>query len=432
MNSALRVPGVSDKFFYYACSNHGLTMDFKIEIHFKEPVDFEKLRGAFATALDRFPEFAFRPVIKDEKFFYEENHEPVTIHDDVLERLDFGTEDTNGYLFYIIRTESDPCLAIFSFYHGLSDWAGTMRFLRTICAVYTGVRTTEGGARICAPAPEVWNTAENLDPYSVFEDKDCVPSYVPDTAGFFQLPIQLYAPGTEKGHVFRITMRVSEFLKKTRELHTSFMPYFISIAAGVIHDLYDIGDRNFVMSLPVDLRPMFKTDCVSNFSDAVLLPLSRGDLALPIEEQCKKLRASIEVQRKPENYARKLYEKAQAVRDFEKDDRGVVAVNQELTQGGFRAFASYITTYLGIMDMPAEVNEKIEHIFVNAPFGASYFQLTTFGDVLTVTSCQCYDEDTVARALCDKFVELGFTASLEDKGFVTQSTLDVSKLKRMA
>ena len=79
--------------------------------------------------------------------------------------------------------------------------------------------------------------------------------------------------------------------------------------------------------------------------------------------------------------------------------------------------------------MPESVNEKIDHIYVNAPFGTSCFMLTTYGDVLTVTSSQCFDEDILIRALCDRFIELGFNASFEDRGTVIQNTMDLSKLK---
>ena len=98
----MRELGVSDKLFFYNSSGEYMTANLREQVFFDKEPDWEMFREACEEVLASFEEFALRPVVKDNRIYMMENHEPFPLF---LEGKDhdrcFGTEDTNGYLFYI-------------------------------------------------------------------------------------------------------------------------------------------------------------------------------------------------------------------------------------------------------------------------------------------------------------------------------------------
>ncbi|MBQ6772768.1 MAG: hypothetical protein IJP48_01775 [Synergistaceae bacterium] len=430
MNSNLRVPGASDKYFYYTASGSGATMDVRVNLYFKSKVDVDALRAGLEKALSLFPEFAYRPVIKEGKIFFESNNAPVKVirHDRII---NLGSDETNGYLMAIIQDSEDDKHVIISMYHGISDWRGLSSFLKTALYYYAKIELSPeelAKAEIRTKEPENWDTPENLDPYNTFADKDIEPSFVPDFANYYPLPVEFYNPAETYSHHYRITLSLSEFLKASKSMHTSFMPLMISLMVKAVNNNYDIGSRNILTALPVDLRAVFKCSSIVNFSDAVFIPVSSQELAMNDEDFCAYIKNVINLQRKPENYAKSLYNKACAVREFEKED--IISKSKELTSsvpGG----VTYGTSYLGIMDMPGAVNDLFENIFVDAPFALSYFIITTFRDILNVTSIQRFDDDKLARAMNSELIKAGFKTEFTDRGRISHNIVDLEKLRKV-
>ena len=110
-------------------------MDLTVVFDFKIPVKLDLFKAAVEKALTVYPEFSIRPVIKDGKIFYEDNTAPVAVVRG-KERVYFASEETNGYLFAIVPNEDDNREVKLAINHGLSDWTGTMRFIRTIMYSY--------------------------------------------------------------------------------------------------------------------------------------------------------------------------------------------------------------------------------------------------------------------------------------------------------
>lgn len=430
MNNNLRVPGASDKFFYYTASGSGATMDVRTNVFFKSKVDINALQSAFEKALSLFPEFAYRPVIKDGKIFFESNNLPVKVIDS--DRIiNLGSDETNGYLFAIIQDENDDKHVIISIYHGVSDWWGLSKFIKTALYYYANIELSPedlAKAGIRTQAPENWETPENLDPYNTFGSSDIEPSFVPDFTNYFPLPVEFYNPRETYSHHYRITLSLSEFLKASKSMHTSFMPLIISLMDKAVNNNYEIGNQNILMALPVDLRSVFKASSIVNFSDAVFIPVTKKDLEMQHEDLCAHIKNIINLQRKPENYAKSLYNKAHSVIEFERED--IITKSSELTSnvpGG----VTYGTSYLGIMDMPGEVNNLFENIFVDAPFALSYFIITTFKDVMNVTSIQRFDDDKLVKALNAELIKMGFKTEFTDRGLISHNILNLENLRKV-
>ena len=128
----IREQGSSNKLFYYTRTGPYTTFNMRMELVLKQQVRAESWALCVEEALMGFPEFAVRPVIRDNRLFYEENHAAAPVFTDARTRV-FATEDTNGYLFYHL-VEGRKVLV--SFFHGLCDSVGMDLFLDCVLYLY--------------------------------------------------------------------------------------------------------------------------------------------------------------------------------------------------------------------------------------------------------------------------------------------------------
>ena len=120
-----------DSIFYGAFSGAGNTFDIRVRFDLKKPLQLEKFQAAANKALQCYPEFSVRPVIKDGRVYYEENLRPVKLAPDDGKSLCFGTDGadgTNGYLFVFLYGERHLTLSLF---HGLTDARGMIAYVVT-------------------------------------------------------------------------------------------------------------------------------------------------------------------------------------------------------------------------------------------------------------------------------------------------------------
>ncbi len=430
----MRELGVSDKYFYYTASGPGATMDVRLTVKFKAPVNLEALLTAANESLRLFPEFSVRTVLNEGRLFYEENHNPVALLPSE-NKYDFGTDDMNGHLF-CIQSEA-PNEATFSMYHGLSDWNGLSRFIKTIiCRYAVHVKGFpddyfRGVIRSEAPDKTEWMTQSNLNPYETYARLNTSPRYSPEIQGeIFSLPEKKYDIASQLSRHYRITLSKTEFMKSAKSHNTSFAPYLLYIVSVALREAYDT-DKNILLALPVDLRNVFKSDSIVNFSDAVILPSSLKDHSAPIEEQCRRIREIMTRQMQPENYAGILHSKVESLKSFESAPEGIIAKSRELTSHISDADKSVSLgiTYLGIMDMPEGADDLLENIIMEAPFGLSYPLVSTYRDEMSITSIQRYDSDKLVKSICRKLNSFGLETKVTNKLIEHHNIMNIERLK---
>ena len=434
----MRELGVSDKYFYYTASGPGMSMDVRLNIVFKSPVNHQALITAADEALGLFPEYSVQTVLKDGRLFYEENHNHVALLP-AEPRYDFGTDDMNGYLFCFHSDPSKENEVVLSLYHGLSDWNGLSRFVKAIICRYAvhvkGLPDDyfNGVIRSKAPDASEWVNESNLNPYEFYASKDAIPSFKLEMPGdIFTLPEENYSFDSPSSRIIRITLSTSQFLKSAKSHNTSFVPYLLYIASSAIREAYDT-DKNIFLGLPADLRSVFNAETIVNFSESVFLPSSLQEYSAPIEEQCRRFREMITLQRKPENFAGILYDKSQRLRGFESAPEGIIAKSRELTTQTSE-LAKSITmgiTYPGIMDMPEGADDLLENIIMDSPFGVSFLQVTTYRDEMSITSVQRYDSDKIVKSICRKLSAAGIESKIADNRLVSHNRLNIERLKRV-
>ena len=415
-----------------------MTMDIRLLLKFTAPVNHQALLTAADEALRIFPEYSVQPVINGSKLFYEENHNHVALLPSGI-RYDFGTSGMNNYLFCFQADPAKENEVVFSVYHGLSDWNGISRFIKAIICRYAvhvkGLPDDyfSGVIRSKAPEKSEWLNEANLNPYEFYARQDAVPTYKPEVSGeVFALPEENYGFDYPASRLIRITLSVSQFVKAAKSRNSSFAPYLLYIASNAVREAYST-DKNILMALPVDLRNVFGADTIVNFSDSVLLPSSLQEHSAPAEEQCRRFREMITLQKKPENFAKILYDKVQTLKGFEAAPEGIIAKSRGLTSQSAEIAKSVTMgiTYLGRFDMPEGADDLFENISMDAPFGLSYLHIATYRDKIHLTSIQRYDSSTIAESLCRKLKSEGLDAEITSNELVEHNIMNLERVKRV-
>lgn len=204
------------------------------------------------------------------------------------------------------------------------------------------------------------------------------------------------------------------------------------IASNAIREAYGT-DRNIFMGFPADLRRVFNAKTIVNFSESVFLPSSLQEHSAPIEEQCRRFRELITLQRKPENFAGILYDKSQRLKSFESAPEGIFAKSRELTAQTSELVKSITMgiTYSGIMDMPEGADDLLENIIMDSPFGLSFLQVTTYRDEMSITSVQRYDSENIVKSICRLLTSAGIEAKIADNRLITHNIMNLERLKRV-
>lgn len=427
----MRPLGASDKYFYYTSSFEN-TFAIRMKLDFKE-LDAQAFFAAANEALKRYPEFAYKPVIKDNKLWAKENTAPVVLSQKDGRDFRFASNDTNGYLFFFTYSGNTVNA---HWYHGLTDFAGFMSFLRCVLAIYaekTGFELTDdeksaldGIIRKTAPKDPV------TDPYGQFGDASCVPEYrFVNTTGAFAIPADYdYSLQCEHGYI--ITMPLAPYLKTTKQLGVSFAPLLANIIAESLTAVYDIENKPVVIMVPADFRRLADFDTAVNFSDGMLLPVEPDDRDLPIGERCGKTKEALIAQRTLNNFKSISGKKAAAVASFESEQAPLWEVARDKQKppkpGAFRPVTSAMS-YPGKITFTQGLDRMFEYVDLFAWIKGSYTIAHTYGDNITLHVYCRSDNGVWIGSIMKVLSDFGFDAKLEDEGLITAPKLDPSLLE---
>lgn len=443
LGDGLRRGARYDSIFYGAFAGKNATFDIRVRFELKKKIDLKKFQKAADDALACYPEFQVRPVIKNGRVLYEENKRPVRLYPDNGVTLYFGTEGdagTNGYPFVFLYGERH---VTFSLFHGLTDARGMIAYIITtlwnyVCSVFPPVRIagtkmfTKHGIRI-TPAPfyEMGET-ERYDPLTAFASDD-KPITMLDPADLFALPPEDYDPDDLSCRLINLEISNDAFLKRTKELGTSFAPLLAAITGEAIMTAYDVGDKVVSVSITADPRKQFDTFSLGNMAFNCPLPMTKADLSLSQKALCGRLRDDMKRQITKEN-AQAHYRLILSQCD-EIDAMGdIIAVNKLITEQGAAHLSTDATVFL---TYPGRIaNNPISRVLLS---GVTPGMLAVergvvvyaHRDSLIVQITQKGDDLTLANAMERTLQKYGFAPKKQDMGRVTQNVLELEKLKRI-
>ena len=432
-----------DSIFYGAFSGAGSTFDIRVRFDMKKPIDLEKFQTAANRAVQCYPEFSVRPVIKDGRVFYEENLKPVKLAPDDGKRLYFGTDGedgTNGYLFVFLYGEKHVTLSLF---HGITDARGMIAYVITVLwnyvvSVYPWVRIagskrfTKHGVRI-SPAPYYeMDETERRDPLTAFAGPGD-PIDLIDGDKLFRIPPEQFDRDDPSCRLLNLEISNKAFLKRTKELGTSFGPLLAAIVAEAVARAYNIGDKTVSVVLTADPRKQFDTFSFGNMAYNVPLPVTAEDLKQPLKDLCGRLRADMKKQLTRENAAANYSfilgqcDQIDAMGD-------IVAVNKALTApGGVETLTTNGTiflTYPGRIGQNPISRALLDGVSPGMLAVERAVVVYAHRDSLIVQVTQKSDDLTLMNALKDVLAEKGFSPVFHDMGRVTQNVLELDRLAK--
>lgn len=414
----LREIGYKDRNYYYKDIRN-----IRGEVIFHTPVDVDALKRAAKKALDFYPHFAVCPVIKNGGLYYEDNKREIVIVPEDGKSRYFGTDDTNGYLFYLKYQDNKILISEF---HGLADHGGFTPFFRNILYYY--IKECGGNVPDIRVGEYETDELDAYDPYAKYADANAVPSWeYTDPSKIFILP----ADNKENtiSHHYGIHISTKQFIDLTHEWETSFVPALISLISGTIAEIYELHDESVVAYTTVDMRPVFGSKNQTNFSEVIVMPENASLRQKDRKSQCKELRAALDAQKTRENFSRIMASLISSVKKAERtEDENPCRVILPLP--------TYLLTYPGRVEFPEGYEKWIKELNFggangNMGRGIAVMAKTT-GDDMQIDIGGIIDVKPVCEKLTVHLTELGFMPVLTYLGEVNCDKYSVDRLKNIS
>ena len=432
----MREMGYSDKVFYYNGSGETATYNFRMRVYLNESVNVSMLRQAAASAIKKFPEYAVRPVIKDNKLYYEENFSEVAVFPDDGTPHILGADETNGHLWCILYGEKD---IVISYYHGLSDFVGNWSLICTVIYEYGRLMgcdvTPEFPVRVNSDDYDSMDELDRTDPYTKYGDISAVPSFVYKSRGALKITEEKLPPECKELKCYELELSLQQFIDKTHQMEVSFIPLMTAVISGALADLYPDDDRPIVAKIPVNLRPLYGTKTTVNFSDSLILECTRDEINEDFEGLCRALKQSMKLQTKRKNFSLTIHRKRDGIIACEKSGKSIKEIADEITKqtDSLNRPVTYGLTYPGILDLPHSLQSVSSGVNMEPymPTGGVFVNLGSYGGVLRLRFTQKFKTDKVVKAVAHRFEQIGIATEYKDCGYIGSDYVLADKIKEI-
>ena len=267
---------------YPSCRSRRYAAQFRMSVTLDSEVSVRLLNEALENIIGRFPGFCYT---LGKGFFWWYLHrlenKPVAGRSGGMNI--FSLKENGGYMFKAGCSGSRITLDIF---HALTDGYGAMTFLMSLTAEY--LRLKEGiqpeyGGWILNPADEA-SRVELEDSFDSFSglsgnlDKESRAWHIPGKTEPYDVL-----------HDIRISMSVKAISAKAKEYGCTVTELLTSLMIAALQDTRSQAGKgrrnpNLRIEVPVNLRPLFDSRTLRNFSSYVHLGVNVKDGDLPLEE----------------------------------------------------------------------------------------------------------------------------------------------------
>lgn len=431
MDRSLKI-GASNKFFYYALGDYN---SFSVKLRLGIPnLEFERLKESFNEALGRYPELGVQVYIKDNKLVSRVNDKAIVFREYGSSPVYFGTDDTNGFLFYVLYGTDEITI---SYYHGLTDVSGMKEYVRCVMYLYSqkiGFELSREELDELLPTIRESDSFEYsddlLDPYTEYGDSGAVPEYIFDNQGAYKLPLKEDLTDEMYCHSSEIRFDFTPVLRKIRDLGVSVTPFMLDAVIKGIFSGFNVGDETVITMLPVDMRKYFGSKNVVNFSDNVFLSFTAEDMKLPIDERCSRIKDLIKKQSSVGSFARLMGDKVKAVESFEKAPFPISEASSEdgvAENDGFNPL-TVVTTYLGNMTLLSGLDRLINDMGVYGYALGNATIISMYKDEVRVQIMTTSPEGSIAEAVYNGLVEEGYNPQMERNTRIYQDFMMLGRL----
>ena len=263
---------------------------FRLSVVLCDEVDQEVFRQAVVKTMDRFPVFKTRLKMGYAWHYLGENTEDVKIFDkskSILAPID--PKETNGYLFRFVVEGKEIALEMF---HGICDGTGASVFFRAVLQKYRQLQGVEVGGDNAVDFGLEYTNEEDEDAYKRYytpiKFKDA------DLKSLTGVKPQLIKGTLDKNGYSATTyfgsyQEVGGLAKERGVTFTAFLSGVMAYTLGKIN----YGDNPIVIMVPVNLRAIFPSKTMRNFTTFVRLTFLKDnctDVEECIREASKQLK----------------------------------------------------------------------------------------------------------------------------------------------
>ncbi len=437
-----REQGSGSKLFYYTLSGEFTTFSMRQEMTFRDDVDCEVFTECVEDTLLDFPEFCVRPVIRDERVCYEENrNEPAVFETSGGEetRRYYGTDDTNGFLFYFLCGGKKAAV---SYFHGLTDEEGMREFLDCILYRY-GQRKGILAEQDLPPAAFSSRcesdmlkefsdcTDADIDPYGFLTASlGLVPEVpkMPEPAYF--IPREENIVNSNRVRVRDVVVPAMAFGNLAERPGFSLDGIVVSAVCRAIARADGLTDETVTASLSVDLRQVYDLDTIANFTDGIFVSQKKEDRDHSFDAFAQAATTDIHEKVGRKHFDIVVAQKVAAVKGLEMmqpisklKPAPIVA----LPEGAMTPVTCAVTCLSGKQTF--SFMERMDYV---CAVSASLSVIAYYaGDQMVIRCIQKSETDSYAKAIADELTGVGLSAAVSDCGYFAGDVLLTEWLNRV-
>jgi len=391
---------------------------FRVSATLKEPVDTAVLQQALDDLRPRFPSFF---VCLRQCFFWyylEETTEPVRVREDYAYPLTFMSR----------KELRRSCLRVFSyknriaveFFHSLTDGHGGSVFLSSLVARYLELKG------VTIPRGPFVRGAE--DPPTREELEDSFFTYAGDFSEKRDDSVAYHLDGTAERDGFKhLTTGIVETQTLLDLAHRYKVSVTVFLAAVMAKSVIEIQDAEFPkrwqkpvkISLPVDLRRLFGSDTLRNFSLVLHIGVDPRLGEYSLEDLCKSISHQLAAGATRQHMAGMIAANVEPQRIVALRLAPLVLKNFVMDlvyRKGGESGGSLNISNLGALTLPEAMEEAVERVeFIIGP-QRSYpnnCSVISFGGKTCINMIRSIRESELERRFFSTLVELGAAVSIE-------------------
>lgn len=331
-----------------------------------------------------------------------------------------GTDETAGRLYRV--TYDGPRITV-SLHHGLTDGRGAFEYLKTLLCCYLtalghsvdpegkvllagdtpksedeypcrqyGKRTGQGHA----PAP---NAAQL---FGIDED------YLDERGEYLCQHVELAAPA-------------DAVVLAARNAQVTVTSLLAAVVNRAVAQAYHPKDEIMLNCITTDLRPLFGSYTLQNFSGVAILAEVPQMRDMPIEAEAQALAQQLVASHNQDAALGRLSERLAEADRLEATPTDELFGNEDalmMEKRGIRSKLACMLTNVGVVDLPLAVQKHVLQASFRIPsFGATMtVAVSTCGNTLTLNVTHAFENEVFSHALAETLTQLGIPTHLSDRG----------------
>lgn len=381
-------------------------------------VDADALHEALLEAVKVHDNFRTRPVFVDHRFqsAADDADKVLVVREDGRPRR-LGIEDTEGLMFYATYADNDFTLHVF---HGVADLRGIYAFLKTVLKAYVRIL---GLSQSNVLQPDNARTDYGVEEVlKAGSPGHTIGRYNPEEHEIFHLPEENFGEETTRQRMFEIDLPLDRMLALTKKNESSVVPAWNAVIGNAIRKTYDVGQKDIVCYVPVDLRPIFHFDTGRNGVTSFSLPYSSKMDQYEVQDRMMLLRSTMDLQIQPENLYASIATLKGTLDQIVATDVPVGILSPMIVKNGRQADANNYTygiSYPGKIAFGGDIDPIVAS--VSACAGSYSYPLwimaCEFNGIIRMKFVQSYESDVLTKRIFEEFSALIPETEFKDLGY---------------